>query len=589
MQIRKAYLPKILCKQMHKNSKKMKLINIFFFFLLLLAGCKSSKEIHNPTLTISKNNLLPASLKNWYQKDYINDTIPGISLEKWYQLNREKPKSNVIIVAVIDTQIDINHEDLQGQLWINHKEIPNNGIDDDQNGYIDDINGWNFIGTKSGGYVVWNRYEYVRIIQKWGPLFKDKKESQIDSKDIYKYREYHRALKKYEEKGPSYKKWLKSLNYRIELYPIITDTLKYFFPQEDYTYKMLDSLYKKHKVNDKEFWQRRDGVDKDLGALIGCMMLNLELDQKDLEDIQNHQTQLDSTVNKNLKIDYNERLLIGDNPDILEKGYGNNNVSNNKAGHRSLQYHCTKMAGIIGANRENNIGIKGILQNVKIMPLSISSPGDVNDKDVAMAIRYAVDNGAKVINMSFGKEFSLRREWVTEAFKYAEEHNVLLVHCAGNDGVDIDKEPFYPNDTNFENFEEVCSNFINVGAVTNKLSNTFVSDFSNYGKQNVDLFAPGDQIYTTTANGGYTFDSGTSMSVPMVSGTAALMWSYYPNLTAAQIKQIIMDSGTAYDIEVILPGTKDKKVPFSELSKSGKVLNVYNAMQLAKKISKNKR
>ncbi|AWK06351.1 peptidase S8 [Flavobacterium crocinum] len=567
----------------------MKLINLSFFFLIMLAGCKSHKDLFNPEKIITKNDLSANSLKTWYQKDYITDTIPGISLDKWYNLNKKKPKNNGIILAVIDTQIDINHEDLQGQLWTNTKEIPYNGIDDDHNGYIDDINGWNFIGTRSGGYTVWNRYEYVRIAEKWGALFKDKTESQINAKDVYKYKEYQRALKILGEKAPYYKRWLKSLNYRVAVYPLAKDTLKYFFPKEDYTYKQLDSLYKKYKVNDKEFWQRRDDGDKDLGALISCMMINLDLNQKKLEQIKDHQIQLDSTVNKNLNLDYNERLLIGDNPDNLEKGYGNNNVSNNKGGHRSLQYHCTKMAGIIGANRENNVGIKGILQNVRIMPLSISSPGDVNDKDIAMAIRYAVDNGAKVINMSFGKEFSMHQEWITEAFKYAEEHNVLLIHCAGNDSVDIDKEPFYPNDTNFENFEEKCSNFINVGSVTHKLDSSFVSDFSNYGKQNVDLFAPGDQIYTITAKSGYTFDSGTSMSVPMVSGTAALIWSYYPNLTAAQVKRIIMDSGTAYDLEVIVPGTKDKKVPFSELSKSGKVLNVYNAMQLAKKINKNKK
>ena len=278
--------------------------------------------------------------------------------------------------------------------------------------------------------------------------------------------------------------------------------------------------------------------------------------------------------------------MIGDNPAVLEKGYGNNNVSNNKAGHRPIQDHCTKMAGIIGANRENNVGIKGIIQNVKIMPLNISPSGDEHDKDITMAIRYAVDNGAKIINMSFSKQFSLHQEWVTEAIKYAEDHNVLLVRSAGNVSDDIDKEVYYPADTNLEDGKEFCSNFIIVGSVTHKLDTTFVSDYSNYGKQNVDLFAPGDEIYSTASKNSYEFDSGTSMSVPMVSGTAALIWSYYPNLTAAQVKQIIMESGSSYDLQVIVPGTEDKKAPFSELSKSGKVLNVYDAMQLAKKVSK---
>ncbi|MET3020835.1 S8 family peptidase [Flavobacterium hydatis] len=562
---------------------------VILFFLFLI-GCKSSQVSTNSHVNlISKIELTPLELQTWYQKDYIEDTIPGISVDKWYTLNKKKPKNKSIIVAVIDTQIDLKHEDLRGQIWVNEKEIPNNGIDDDHNGYIDDVNGWSFIGTKSGGYVVWSNYEYVRVIRDWGPLFKNKAESQIDSKDIYKFKEYQRALKKLEEKDPYYNRWLKSLNYKAALYAITKDTLKHFFPKEDYTYKQLDSMYEKYKVNDKSFKQRRDDNDRDLGALIYCMMSSLEMNQNTLEDIQEKQAQLDSVISKNLNINYNERLLIGDNPNILEKGYGNNNVSNNKVGHRPFQDHCTKMAGVIGANRENAIGVNGILQNVKIMPLNISPSGDEHDKDVAMAIRYAVDNGAKIINMSFGKEFSLHKEWVADAFKYAEEHNVLLIHCAGNDGFDIDENPYYPNDNDFENFKEVSFNFINVGSVTHKLNSNFVSDFSNYGKQNVDLFAPGDEIYSTASKNSYISDSGTSMSVPMVSGTAALIWLYYPNLTAAEVKNIILDSGTAYSLEVIVPGTKDKKVPFSELSKSGKVLNVYNAMQLAEKVSKQKR
>ncbi|WP_129746362.1 S8 family peptidase [Flavobacterium anhuiense] len=560
--------------------------HFLIIFLCCFVACKSIQKSGNTSSF--KSELTSQEQRNWYQKDKVLEGIPGISLDKWYASNKKKPKSKNIIVAVIDTQIDINHEDLQGQFWTNSKEIPNNGIDDDKNGYIDDINGWSFTGTKSGGYVVWNRYEYVRIIQEWGPKFKDKTKSQIDPKDLPKFNEYQRALKKFEEKMPYYKRWFKSLNYKVALYPTAKDTLKHFFPKEDYTYEQLDSLYKKYKINDKEFWQRRDDGDKDLGALIGCMMANLVMDQKKLKDIQDMQTQLDSIVNKNLNINYNERLSIGDNPNILEKGYGNNKISNTIKGVRTIQDHNTMVSGIIAANRNNNIGIKGIT-DVKIMPLNISPSGDEHDKDIAMAVRYAVDNGAKIINMSFGKEFSMHKDWVSDAFKYAEEHNVLLVHSAGNDSEDLDKAFHYPNDQNYEGIRGICNNFISVGSTTKNLGEKLVSDYSNYGKENVDLFAPGEDIYTTGAGNIYKTDSGTSFSAPMVSGTAAIIWSYYPNLTAAQVKQIIMDSGTAYDFEVILPGTEDKKVPFSELSKSGKVLNVYNAMQLAEKASKKKK
>jgi cell wall-associated protease len=567
----------------------MKSIYTLFLFLLLFIGCKPTKEANTSYANlIPKKELKPLVMQTWHQKDYQQDTIPGISLDKWYSLNKKRPKSKSIIVAVIDTQIDLKHEDLQGQIWTNLNEIPDNGIDDDKNEYIDDINGWSFTGTKSGGYVVWNRYEYVRIVEKWGPLFKDKTESQIDIQDLNKYNEYQRAAKTLEEKDKYYKKWFKSLNYKAAIYSQVKDTLKHFFPKEDYTYQQLDSLYQECKINDKKFWERRDANDKDLGALINCMMANLEMNQKTLEDINDKQTQLDSVLNKNLNLNYNERLPIGDNPTILEKGYGNNKVSNTIKGVRTIQDHNTMVSGVIAANRNNDKGIKGIAQNVKLMPLNISPSGDEHDKDITMAIRYAVDNGAKIINMSFGKEFSMHEDWVLEAFKYAEEHNVLLVHSAGNDSQSVDENPSYPRDFIHDGLKEICSNYINVGSITHKLDSTFISYFSNYGKQNVDLFAPGDEIYTTGAGNIYKTESGTSFSAPMVSGTAALIWSYYPKLTVAEVKQIILDSGTAYNIEVLVPGTKDKKVPFSELSKSGKVLNVYNAMQLAEKVSKHK-
>lgn len=558
------------------------ILSVFF------CGCKSTMELNSSKNRDSKKEISYSDINNWYQKDYKQSGVPGISLDLWYGLNRKKPKNRTIIVAVIDTQIDLKHEDLQGQIWVNGKEIPGNNIDDDNNGYIDDINGWSFTGTKSGSYVVWNRYEYVRIVQEWGKVFKDKTESQIDQKDLWRFREYQRALQTLKEKNAYYARWFKSLNYKTELYPKAKDTLKYFFPKENYTYKQLDSLYQKYKINNKEFRQRRDDDDRDLGALIGSMIANIDMGQDTFEKLLDQRTQLDSIVNKNLNLEYNERLSIGDNPSVLEKGYGNNKISNTKPGVRTIQDHNTMVSGIIAANRNNRIGIKGIA-DVKIMPLNISPSGDEHDKDIAMAVRYAVDNGAKIINMSFGKEFSMHKDWVSNAFKYAEEHNVLLVHSAGNESTNIDKESSYPNDLEYDGITEICDNFINAGSITQNLGDNFVSDFSNYGKQNVDLFAPGDEIYTSGAGNIYKTESGTSFAAPMVCGTAALIWMYYPKLTVKEVKQIIMDSGTSYDLQVIVPGTDGKKLPFSQLSKSGKVLNTFNAMELAKKVSKQRK
>ncbi len=555
----------------------MKFLNsIFFVFAFLnLTFCFSQS---------SKDGLV-----FWQQKDFQNDKIPGISLNKWYAQNKLQQKLNTIVVAVLDTQIDLNHEDLKDQIWTNSKEIPNNNIDDDHNGYVDDIHGWSYISAKNGSYVVWANFEYVRIIRKWQPVFQDKTELEISTKDLPNFKEYQRALKFLTKKNKYYSNWLKSLNYDISLYPLAKDTLKHFFPKENYSIKKLDSLYKIYKINDKTYKQRRDDNDKDLGALIDVFINSLELNQLKFEDILDNKQQIDSIVNKNLNLNFNDRSTLGDDPDFLDKGYGNGNVSAKIKGIRLFQDHNTNVSGIIAANRNNNLGIKGFSNNIKIMPLHISCSGDENDKDIANAIRYAVDNGAKVINMSFYKEFSVHKEWVFEALQYAERHQVLVVHISGNEKSNVDEEPYYPNDTAFDGSPEVCNNFINVGSTSQRMDSSFVSKFSNYGKKNVDLFAPGEEIYTTSAENKYKTDSGTSLAGPMVSGTAALIWLYYPKLTVQEVKQIILDSGSSYDIEVIVPGTKDKKVKFSELSKSGKVLNVFNAMQMAGEMSKKKK
>lgn len=567
----------------------MKFPPFIFILILLLSGCKSSqKPVTSSIPNITKNKLTSQQLETWYLKDYLKDSIPGISLNKWYSENKKKSKQQVI-VAVIDTQLDSNHEDLKGQFWINQKEIANNNIDDDNNGYVDDINGWNFTSNKKEDYVTWGNFESVRFIRHWDSEFKGKTEDQIKPENLANYKEYQRALKVNDKENIYYNRWLSGLNHSVKIFPLVKDTLKHFFPKEDYTYKQLDSLYKKHKINDKTYRQRRESDDRDLGALIFYMMINMEDGESTLEALKKSEAELDSIVNKNLNKNFNDRLLIGDNPEVLEKGYGCGNISISKNGFKNMQGHATKVAGIIAANRQNNIGVNGVAENVKIMSLNISYSGDENDKDIAMAIYYAVDNGAKVINMSFGKEFSVHQQWVSDAFKYAEKHNVLLVHGSGNERFNVDENPYYPSDNTFDGKPEVSSNFINVGSISARLDKTFASNFSNYGKQNVDLFAPGEQIYTTALGNQYKSDSGTSLAAPIVSGVAALIWSYYPKLTATEVKQIIIESGTTYNVEVIVPGTKDKQILFTELSKSGKVLNAYNAMKLAEKMSKHKK
>ena len=565
----------------------MKLLPLYYFtcfvFIANIVSCFSQENTTSSNLFTIKQD---SSLNNWFQKDYLQDGLPGISLDKWYKQNKRIPKTNEMIVAVIDTKIDLKHEDLENQIWINTKEIANNGIDDDGNGFIDDVNGWNFLGYSNGGYIKWGNNEFVRIIRKWAQVFKDKTAEQLSKNELNQFKEYERAQLKFGTETKFYKNWLRSLQYLIKVYPFVKDTLKHYFPKEDYTNQQLDSLYQKHKINDKSFRSRRDDNDKDLGALIDYMRVSLGSNQNTLTDIKDQESQLNSIVNECLNLEFNERHFINDDVFIAK---GNNEIINSIKKEYTIENHSTLVSGIIAAERTNDIGIKGVAPHTKIMPLVICSNVDEHDNDIAAAIRYAVNNGAKVINMSFGKEFSLYKNRVINAYKYAEKNDVLLVHAAGNNSFNVDDNPYYPSDVDYENPDEVVDNFITVGSISQKIDSSFVSVFSNYGKKNVDLFAPGDKIYTTTAGNSYAYDSGTSLAAPMVSGTAAMIWSYYPKLTAKEVKQIILESGTAYDIEVLIPGGEGKKAKFSELSKSGKVLNAYNAMQLAEKVSKKKR
>jgi cell wall-associated protease len=559
----------------------MRQVCIYLFLVMAFANCNSAKFKKNNSVGVA---ITPIEL--WHHNDLILDTVPGISLDKWYSEDGARKTKNEIIVAVLDMQIDLNHEDLKGQLWVNKNEIPANGIDDDNNGYIDDVNGWNFVGKPNGGYFIYGNFEYVRILQKWENIFKNKEENEIPIDLRTAYQDYTYAKSYFDYYVDYYKNWRKSLEYRIELYPLAKDTLKHFFPNEDYGLKELDSLYTIHKKNDKTFTQRKMDNDKDLGALINTMINNYQQEYKNLEKLIYDKSQMDSILAQNLNVAFVDRKFIQDNPEILEKGYGNKIVNSFK----DLQDHNTQVSSIIAANRKNNAGSKGFHENIKIMPLSISLSGDEHDKDIAMAIYYAVDNGAKVINMSFGKEFSLKQEWVTDAFIYAEKHNVLLINCSGNNKFDIDQYSYFPSDTDFarNGSKEIVSNYINVGSISKRVDSTMVTKFSNYGKETVDLFAPGEDIYVAYPANEYKYNSGTSFAAPLVSGTAALMWLYYPELTVQEVKKIILESGITIDKMVVKPGTTNEMVHFSELCKSGKILNTYNAMKMAERVSKEK-
>ncbi|GGE08560.1 S8 family peptidase [Psychroflexus salis] len=501
-------------------------------------------------------------LKSWSHADLLTDTIPGMSVNRAYEELIRDQEGETVIVGVIDSGIDNEHEDLASVMWVNPNEIPGNGIDDDKNGFVDDVYGWNFLGD-----IVEENLEYTRIVRDFEDLYgDDPSQASQEEKTLYEdaKAEYEKERK---QSQTNYNRYLmlltnlqrgeKNLKTAIGVDQLSIDRVREF--ETDSTQLM----------NDKNFMLN---IMTNAGE-------NLEEVYSQLDNAMEYfQARLDSHFKKDLYARANN--LGDDENDFSVTIYGNNQVSGPDPKKEDAK-HGTHVAGIIAANRTNDKGAKGVAQNVQILSVRAVPDGDEYDKDIALAFRYAVDNGAKVINTSFGKYFSTHPEKVMEAIKYAAEHDVLIVNAAGNEGLDLDEKQVYPNDQNPKNTTEIADNFLNVGSITPAYGKAMVSGFSNYGKLNVDIFAPGSQIYASTPLDTYEFLQGTSMASPAVAGVAALIRSYYPKLTAAQVKQVIMDSGLAFEGEVIVSGDPNKTMPFSELSVSGKIANLYNALILA--------
>jgi len=521
---------------------------------------------------LKKEKLTYYHLKTWTHKDYTKDTIPGTSLEKAYQELLVNKKGKEIIVAVLDTKLDIFHEDLKDQIWVNEDEIPDNGIDDDNNGYIDDVHGWDFLSNEKGEHIEYQNLEEVRIIRKYESIFENKSLEDISVANRPAFNMYLKARKEYDASVKELEIMLKDKYGWYETFPKAQKLMKEILKKDKFTYKELDSLEKT---------TQKDTLINHYAEFMKAQM-KYNIDEAYINKyVQWYENRLNTLYNK----DYDERKVIGDDEnDITDAFYGHHKV------YGSVPFeHSIVVSGVLGAKRDNNIGIQGISDNIKIMPVVMVATGDEHDKDVALAIRYAVDNGASVINMSWGKTYSTNEGWVHDAIKYAETHDVLLVKSAGNSGKNTDKEKYYLND--YLDEEEIVNNLIVVGASHYEVNEKLITSFSNYGKKSVDIFAPGIYIYTTETDNRYVFSEGTSLSAPIVSGIAALIRSYYPNLTASEVKTILMKSGTFFDLDVRVFDENDEKIyiPFSELSKSGTIVNAYNALLLAEKTSKKKK
>lgn len=495
---------------------------------------------------------------NWQNLDLKKDTIFGISTDKAYQELLKGKKSTPVIVAVLDGGVDLNHEDLKRVIWVNKKEVAGNGIDDDKNGYVDDVHGWNFLGGKTGS-VEFETLELTRLVRRDMARFSGLTETTVPAKDQADFKAFVENRKELETQMAEAKSSLQGIS-----------GFKYY----------LDLVVKKiGKENPsladfqgfKATTQQEEGIKAALVDNLNGMDFKTFYETQIEAGVKHYNEQ----VKYNLNLDYDPRNIVGDDPNnSKERFYGNNDIKGPDATHGS------HVSGIIAADRQNKIGIQGIADNVLIMGVRNTPNGDERDKDVANAIRYAADNGAKVINMSFGKGYAWDKAVVDEAIRYAVSKDVLLVHAAGNDNKDIDVEANFPSRKYLDGKE--ASSFIVVGASGLKDDETLKATFSNYGKTSVDVFAPGVRIYSTLPENKYLDEDGTSMAAPVVSGLAALIRSYYPKLTALQVKEIIMKSVVKVSHTVSTKkGEEVVNVPFSDLCITGGVVNAYNALKLA--------
>jgi len=493
---------------------------------------------------------------NWFNLDPTQDPVQGISTEKAYQFLAGK-KSSKVVVAVIDSGVDIEHEDLLGQIWINEDEIPDNGKDDDENGYVDDVHGWNFIGGADGTHVNHDTYEltreYARLKEKYEGLSLDdipKKEKEY----------YTHIMDEFEKKQSEMEQQYSGFQFFAKSYKRSSKLLEAYFDVEEVTSELLAEIETEDEI-----------VLTSVSIMEYALSMGFSKDQ-----FQEYQDYYESALEYGYNPEFDPRPIVGDNYDeIDERYYGNNDVNGPDS------RHGTHVAGIIAANRKNTLGMQGVAENVQIMAIRAVPNGDERDKDIANAIYYAVDNGADVINMSFGKSYSPQKEAVDKAVKYAESKGVLLVHAAGNSSEDIDEMPNFPS-KKFINSRKEANNWIEVGASSWKGETKFVAEFSNYGKKTVDVFAPGVDLYSTTPDQQYEDLSGTSMASPVTAGVAALIMSYYPELEAEQVKEIILESTVKLgEMKVSLPGEEDRLVSFDSLSRTGGVVNAYEAIKLA--------
>ena len=508
-------------------------------------------------------------LKTWYHKDFSTTNVYGVNTNNAYKFLESKGlKPRTVVVGVLDSGVEVDHPGLINNMWKNPNEIPNNGIDDDKNGYVDDIYGWNFIGGKTAD-VDADNLEVTRMVKKYQPIFEgtdSAKNRANQTKMPEEYAMYQKSKKLFDEKGSEAKQYYQYFSGFNNAIPSIVKTLN----GKTLTKANLAAI-KPASQEDSRNLQILNSLVQEAENVGKTPKEVEELLKKEVEGALKH---YESQATKHYNLDFDPRKeIVGDNYDNYnEKHYGNNHYEGPDAS------HGTHVSGIIAGLPHGNEAQYGVAHKVaKIMTVRAVPDGDERDKDVANAIRYAVDNGAKILNMSFGKAVSPGKKHVWDAMKYAEKKGVLLVKAAGNDNQNIGENEYFP--TNFmkqSDEKPFVSNMIVVGASTNNSQN-LRARFSNYNGKMVDVFAPGQEIYSTVPDAKYEYLQGTSMASPVVAGAAAVLWAYMPSLTPQQIKEALVKTVNKSTVNANV----DSNANFDQISVAGGVIDLYKAAQYA--------
>lgn len=492
--------------------------------------------------------------QQWQHADAAQDGMIGTSAARAYSELLAGRTPQPVVVAIIDSGTEVSHPDLDGNIWVNTDEIAGNGVDDDRNGYVDDIHGWSFI-SGPGGDVVHDNLEFTRLYAALYKLFNGKTEEQVSKSERADFRRYISMKADYENRLAEAEQQREEYNQIVQFHALADGLIKTKLGKDEYSLEDLALITPEDDLMNASLDFMRAVFEDDLMA--------------QLEDYRQH---IESQFEYSYNLDFNPRPMVGDRyEDTRERIYGTPRMHGPKA------EHGTHVAGIVGAER-NDFGMDGICPSCQLMILRCVPDGDERDKDVANSIRYAVDNGARIINMSFGKSYSPHKDVVDEAVRYAESKGVLIIHAAGNEGKNVDKKDNFPN-ARYEKGGR-CKTWIEVGASTAS-AQQLAADFSNYGKKSVDIFAPGVAVYSTMTEASYKLESGTSMASPVVAGVAGALLAYFPELSAAEIRKILLASGTDFSKQkVTLPGSTEE-VTFGTLSRTGRVINLYEAVKLA--------